>query len=182
MLQNLHVTYYLSCVAFYMFLVICYISHGTCLLYNKLYFKHIFRPSLAIFFLTDIFVYIPAASLGAVIIVAAGGMFSLDSIHVRILQFLMINIGFVKHIWTLRRLDIIPFLFTFLFSLHETTLGIVIGIGTHLAMILIIQFDPIRLKRYREYSVMVLTGHVLFPAAEVLFKYILLNFNNFFSR
>ena len=81
----------------------------------------------------------------------------------------MINIGFVKHIWTLRRLDIIPFLFTFLFSLHETTLGIVIGIGTHLAMILIIQFDPIRLKRYREYSVMVLTGHVLFPAAEVLF-------------
>lgn len=70
-------------------LVICCISHGTCLLYNKLYFKHIFRPSLAIFFLTDIFVYIPAASLGAVIIVAAGGMFSLDSIHVRILQFLI---------------------------------------------------------------------------------------------
>ena len=60
--------------------------HVTYLLYIKLYFKHILRPSLAIFFLTDIFVYIPAASLGAVIIVAAGGMFSLDSIHVRSLQ------------------------------------------------------------------------------------------------
>ena len=89
MLQNFDVTYYLSCFFIHMFLVICYISHGTCLLYNELYFKHIFRPSLAIFFLTDIFVYIPAASLGAVIIVAAGGMFSLDSIHVRILQFLI---------------------------------------------------------------------------------------------
>ena len=60
--------------------------HVTYPLHNKLNFNHIVRPLLAIFFLTDIFVYIPAASLGAVIIVAAGGMFSLDSIHVRILQ------------------------------------------------------------------------------------------------
>ena len=53
---------------------------------------------LAALFLTPIFVYIPAACLGAVIVLAAVSMFDLDGI---------------KHVWRVCRLDTLPLGITF---------------------------------------------------------------------
>ena len=53
---------------------------------------------VAALFLTPIFVYIPAACLGAVIVLAAVSMFDSDGI---------------KHVWKVKRLDIMPLGVTF---------------------------------------------------------------------
>ena len=53
---------------------------------------------IAALFLTPVFVYIPAACLGAVIILAAVSMFDLDGI---------------RHVWRVNRLDMLPLVCTF---------------------------------------------------------------------
>ena len=54
---------------------------------------------LAALFLTPLFVYIPAACLGAVIVLAAVSMFDVDGI---------------KHTWHVKRLDCLPLAATFI--------------------------------------------------------------------
>ena len=70
---------------------------------------------------TPAFVYIPSACLGGVIIMAASQMFDYAGI---------------KEIWSISKLDFVPFLVTFIGCLIDTADGILIGIGTHLVILL----------------------------------------------
>ncbi|XP_075436151.1 sodium-independent sulfate anion transporter [Ascaphus truei] len=63
--------------------------------------------------LTPLFFYIPKAALAAVIICAVAPMFDL---------------GFCRTLWKVKRLDLLPFLITFLFSFWEIQYGILAGV------------------------------------------------------
>lgn len=76
---------------------------------------------IALLFLTPIFVYIPSACLGGVIILAAISMFDIDGI---------------KHTWRLYRLDIVPLSCTFFLCFWDIANGIIAGIGVHLLLLL----------------------------------------------
>ena len=83
---------------------------------------------MAIAFLTPAFVYIPSATLGGVIIMAASQMFDYHGI---------------KEILSISKLDFVPFLVTFVGCLIDTSDGILIGIATHLVILLFHYAVPI---------------------------------------
>jgi sodium-independent sulfate anion transporter 11 len=76
---------------------------------------------LALLFLTPIFVFIPAACLGGVIILAAVSMFDWPAI---------------KHFWYLSRLDLVPLLSAFFICFWDIAYGIIAGIFVHLCILL----------------------------------------------
>jgi len=61
----------------------------------------------------------------------------------------------------------IPFAVTFLFALYETSFGIILGILTHMCMLLGQHMDPIRGKVYEKTAQLNLNGKILYPAADV---------------
>ncbi|CBY10738.1 unnamed protein product [Oikopleura dioica] len=94
-------------------------------------------------FLSDLFVYVPSAALGAVIIVSAANLFSWVDI---------------KHLWGTKRTDMIPFVVTFVVCLHSSSIGIILGTIVHLGMVLSENDNIIKFE-----------GKLLFPSSETLF-------------
>ncbi|XP_023672728.2 sodium-independent sulfate anion transporter [Paramormyrops kingsleyae] len=108
---------------------------------------------LSLAFLMPIFYYIPKASLAAVIICAVAPMF---------------DYGIALKLWRVKRLDLLPFLVTFLVSFWEVQYGIVCGIAISGAMLLYHVARP-RLK-LRDHGVLVvaLDSGLSFPAVEYI--------------
>ena len=115
---------------------------------------------LALAFLTSAFEYIPAATLGGVIIMAASQMFDLK--------------GCVE-IWRISKLDAIPLVVTFIGCLFDTADGILIGIAVHL-VILLYRYAAPTLVDKEENGVLSISveSDLFFPAAEKLGDQILL--------
>ncbi|XP_064635425.1 sodium-independent sulfate anion transporter-like isoform X4 [Lineus longissimus] len=107
---------------------------------------------LALAFLTPWFYYIPKATLGAVIIAA-------------VIQ--MVDFGILKKMWKVRKLDLIPWGFTFLFSfLLGIEYGILIGIGVNLLMLLFSQSRPSTIVINKEIVVVQFELGITFPAID----------------
>lgn len=115
---------------------------------------------LALAFLTSAFEYIPAATLGAVIIMAASQMFDLQGII---------------QIWRISKLDAIPLGVTFIGCLFDTADGIIIGIAVHLVILLYRYAIPTLVDK-EEGGVLSISieSDLFFPAAEKLADQLLL--------
>ncbi|XP_066442882.1 sodium-independent sulfate anion transporter isoform X2 [Eleutherodactylus coqui] len=102
-------------------------------------------------YLTPLFFYIPKAALAAVIICAVAPMFDL---------------GICKTLWKVKKMDLLPFLVTFLLSFWEIQYGILAGI---LVSLIILCFTIARPKVIDPNGVtlMVMSG-LSFPAVEYL--------------
>lgn len=114
-------------------------------------------------FLSDLFVYVPSAALGAVIIVSAANLFSWADI---------------KHLWGTKRTDMIPFVVTFVVCLHSSSIGIILGTIVHLGMVLSGHVTPMLGKIAAENddddleendNIIEFEGKLLFPSSESLF-------------
>lgn len=82
---------------------------------------------LAIRFLTFMFHYIPKACLGAIIISAV---------------IYMVDVKIVKDIWTIKKLDLLPFFTTFFGCFYTLDVGLVLGIGVSLILVLYPIINP----------------------------------------
>ena len=123
---------------------------------------------IAVAAISEIFVYIPSATLGAVIIVSASSLFKSEE---------------WKRFWKLSKRDFIPFIVrasrtiflseyrdlspdkvTFGFALRKSSLGLILGIFTHLILLLARFTKPLNKEDKR---VMKLEGRIMFPSADV---------------
>ena len=124
---------------------------------------------IAVAAISEIFVYIPSATLGAVIIVSASSLFKSEE---------------WKRFWKLSKRDFIPFIVrasrtsfylseyrelspdkvTFGFALRKSSLGLILGIFTHLVLLLARFTKPLNKEDKR---VMKLEGRIMFPSADV---------------
>lgn len=104
-------------------------------------------------FIAPIFVYVPSAALGGVIIVSAASMFAWFDI---------------KQIWKRKRLDIIPLGVTFVVCLYSSSLGIMVGIVVHAGMLLGKFLHPVKkVENKKDETCLVLGGPLLYPSSEV---------------
>jgi len=107
---------------------------------------------LACYILAPIFVYIPSAALAAVIIVSASSLF---------------NIADWKRIWTLNKIDMVPFVVTFVFSLRKSSTGLILGIITHLVILLGKFMMPVNRPQSKK-NVIYLEGMCMYPSGDSL--------------
>ncbi|CAG5080461.1 Oidioi.mRNA.OKI2018_I69.PAR.g9600.t1.cds [Oikopleura dioica] len=113
-------------------------------------------------FLSDLFVYVPSAALGAVIIVSAANLFSWADI---------------KHLWGTKRTDMAPFVVTFIVCLHSSSVGIILGTIVHLCMVLSGHVTPmlggkVEIEESDEEeneNIIEFEGKLLFPSSDTLF-------------
>lgn len=109
---------------------------------------------LALLFLTPIFVYIPAACLGAVIILAAISMFD--------------DAG-IKHTWKLYRPDMIPLVVCFVVCFKDIAYGIMAGIICHVCVLLYKTSKPDTGAQDSEANMQMSPSQgIYYPAAEML--------------
>eukprot|EP00794_Sanderia_malayensis_P008999 gene8999-9960_t len=108
---------------------------------------------LAIKFLTPAFQYIPRACLGAIIILA-------------VLQ--MVDYKIVKKIWTVKRLDIIPLILTFLACFYSLEFGLLVGAGVSLVILLYPQLYPNIELDIKEITVLKVNNGISFSGIEHL--------------
>ncbi|KAM9296665.1 sodium-independent sulfate anion transporter [Gastrophryne carolinensis] len=108
---------------------------------------------LSLGYLTPLFFYIPKAALAAVIICAVAPMF---------------DIGICKVLWKVKRVDLLPFMATFLLSFWEIQYGILAGILISVIIICIPVARPhIQVTETNGLNMMVMSG-LSFPAMEYL--------------
>ncbi|XP_063816823.1 sodium-independent sulfate anion transporter [Pseudophryne corroboree] len=108
---------------------------------------------LSLGYLTSLFFYIPKAALAAVIICAVAPMFDL---------------GICKVLWKVKRIDLFPFLATFLLSFWEIQYGILAGILVSLVILCFpIARPDIRVTDSNDLTLVVMSG-LSFPAIEYL--------------
>jgi len=110
---------------------------------------------MALLFLTPLFVFIPSACLGAVIILAAISMFDIDGI---------------KHTWHLSRMDCVPLAVTFFLCFWDIAYGIMAGIFVQLLMLLYKFSRPANQEQSDSMSGMITIAPqqgLYFPAMEV---------------
>ena len=101
--------------------------------------------------IASIFVYIPSATLGAVIMVSAASLFNPDE---------------WKMFWNSSKRDFIPFFVTFLFALRKSSTGLILGIVTHL-ILLLASFKQTIDKKNSSSTVLKLEGRLTFPTGDV---------------
>ena len=135
---------------------------------------------VAILFLSDLFVYIPAASLAGVVIIAASSLFQPSEIKVRrhLVAIHLVIIGLnaacifenilFQRMWYACPVDLIPFFFTFIFTLRSSSTGLVVGIFCHLIMALGKFIMPIDRSKSHENTIH-LEGSIMFPSGDVRF-------------
>ena len=109
---------------------------------------------LSLFYIIDIFVFIPKAALAAIVIESASGLFKWEE---------------WTKIWKLKKVDMIPFLVTFAFGLRKPSLGLIVGCVVHLFMLLGGFLLPVDAQKSKE-NVIYLQGKLLFPASDVSFQ------------
>ncbi|XP_075034024.1 sodium-independent sulfate anion transporter [Mixophyes fleayi] len=108
---------------------------------------------LSLGYLTPLFFYIPKAALAAVIICAVAPMFDL---------------GICKVLWKVKRIDLFPFLVTFLLSFWEIQYGILAGILVSLIILCFPIARPrIRVTDSNDLTLVLMSG-LSFPAVEYL--------------
>ncbi|XP_068119627.1 sodium-independent sulfate anion transporter isoform X2 [Hyperolius riggenbachi] len=106
---------------------------------------------LSLAYLTPLFFYIPKAALAAVIICAVAPVFDL---------------GICKVLWKVKKIDLLPFLATFLLSFWEIQYGILAGIFFSLIILCIpIARPEIKVTETNELNLMFMNG-LSFPAME----------------
>ena len=144
---------------------------------------------VAILFLSDLFVYIPAASLAGVVIIAASSLFQPSEIkvwrHLVAIHLVIIDLNtaciakickniLFQRMWYACPVDLIPFFFTFIFTLRSSSTGLVVGIFCHLIMALGKFIMPIDRSKSHENTIH-LEGSIMFPSGDVRFiqKYFL---------
>ena len=93
---------------------------------------------------------IPSATLGAVIIVSASSLF---------------NSKEWIRFWNISKRDFIPFFITFIFALRKSSLGLILGILSHLILLLSKSTRPFQ-STTNKYK-LVLEGRVMFPSGDV---------------
>ncbi|XP_017538714.1 sodium-independent sulfate anion transporter [Pygocentrus nattereri] len=108
---------------------------------------------LSLAFLMPLFSYIPKASLAAVIICAVAPTF---------------DFRVVRQIWRVRKLDVLPFLVTFLVSFWEVQYGIVAGVAVSGLMLLYVVSRPKLKMSDHGVAVVELASGLHFPAIEHL--------------
>lgn len=112
-----------------------------------------FLVLLSLGYLTPLFYYIPKAALAAVIICAVAPVFDLR---------------ICKDLWKVKRIDLLPFLATFLLSFWEIQYGIIIGIVISLIIVCIPVARPqIKVIDTGGLNMIVMSG-LSFPAMEYL--------------
>ena len=93
---------------------------------------------LSSLFLTPVFSYVPKAALAAVIFLAAISMFDWTG---------------VKHVWTLRKLDILPLIITFILCFHDVAVGIGAGVAVALLIMLYSHARPqVKIDKLENFS------------------------------
>uniref|UniRef100_A0A671TMK0 Solute carrier family 26 member 11 n=1 Tax=Sparus aurata TaxID=8175 RepID=A0A671TMK0_SPAAU len=109
---------------------------------------------LSLAFLMPVFYYIPKASLAAVIICAVAPM---------------VDYQVVAKMWRIRKLDLLPFLVTFLMSFWQVQYGILGGVAASGAMLLYNIARP-RIEQVSDHGVLVMEcdSGLSFPATEYL--------------
>ena len=121
---------------------------------------------LACWLLADIFVYIPSAALAAVIIVSASSLFNTADWKVsNTLNDAYITLTF-QRIWTLNKVDMVPFVVTFVFALRKSSLGLILGIVTHLVILLGKFMMPVNRPESKK-NVIYLEGMCMYPSGDV---------------
>lgn len=112
-----------------------------------------FMVVLSSLFLTPIFVYVPKSALSAVIFLAAISMFDEDG---------------VKHVWTLRKIDILPLLVTFFLCFYEVAIGIGAGVLVALIMMLYTHARPqVKIDKFADSGLIVRIDRNLdYPACD----------------
>ncbi|KAG5853528.1 hypothetical protein ANANG_G00026930 [Anguilla anguilla] len=110
---------------------------------------------LSLAFLMPLFRYIPKASLAAVIICAVAPM---------------VDVRVVAQLWTVRRLDLLPFLVTFLVSFWQVQYGIVGGVLVSMVMLLHAIARPKLKVSDHDVLVIELNSGLNFPATEYISK------------
>lgn len=101
--------------------------------------------------IAQIFVYIPSATLGAVIMVSAASLF---------------NAAEWKMFWNASKRDFIPFFVTFVFALRKSSTGLILGIVTHLVLLLASFKQTVDKKKSNE-TLLKLEGRLTFPSGDV---------------
>ena len=109
---------------------------------------------ISLAFIVNIFVYIPAAALAGIIIEAAAGLFNFEE---------------WKKIWRLNKIDIIPFLVTFLLALRKSSWGLIFGLLVHLIMLLGRYLFPVH-RDDSKGNIIYLQGELMFPSSDVSFR------------
>lgn len=107
---------------------------------------------MALAAIAEIFVYIPSATLGAVIMVSAASLFKSDE---------------WKLYWNSSKQDFFPFLVTFIFALRKSSTGLILGIISHL-LLLLGSFKKTIDKNASTADTLTLKGRLTFPAGDVL--------------
>ena len=108
---------------------------------------------LSSLFLTPVFVYVPKSALSAVIFLAAISMFDEEGI---------------KHVWKLRKLDILPLLVTFFGCFYEVAIGIGAGVLVALLMMLYSHARPtVAIDKFSDQGLIVrLDRNLDYPACD----------------
>jgi len=104
---------------------------------------------LSLFYIIDIFVFIPKAALAAIVIDSASGLFKWEE---------------WTKIWKLKRF---PFLVTFGFGLRKPSLGLIVGCAFHLIMLLGRYLFPVHRQKSKA-NIIYLQGELLFPSSDSL--------------
>ena len=117
---------------------------------------------LSLFYIIDIFVFIPKAALAAIVIESASGLFKWEE---------------WTKIWALKRVDMVPFLVTFAFGLRKPSLGLIVGCVVHLLMLLGGFLFPVDTQKSKG-NVIYLQGELLFPSSDVSFHRIDISIKN----
>ena len=87
----------------------------------------------------------------AVIIVSASSLF---------------NFADWKRIWTLNKVDMVPFVVTFVFALRKSSTGLILGIITHLVILLGKFMMPVNRPQSKK-NVVYLEGMCMYPSGDV---------------
>ena len=102
-------------------------------------------------FLTRWFKYIPKACLGAIIISSL---------------LMMIDYKIVKSLWKIKKIDIIPFVITFLGCFYSLDYGLLFGIGSSLVMLLYPIVIPNLKKELKEITVLRIKDNLSYVSIE----------------
>ena len=109
---------------------------------------------LALGVLTPFFKYIPKASLAALIITSV---------------VTMIEYHILKNIWTVRRIDLVPLVITFVGCFYDIEIGIMCGIGSALVILLYPVVWPRISQSIRgDFVVLNIKGNLSYPGVEHL--------------
>ena len=111
---------------------------------------------MATYLLAALFLYVPAALLGSVIMVSAASMF---------------NTHAVEMCWKTSKIDLLPLAISFLFALYESYYGILLGIIIHILILACKYSDPTKERIYGEEAYLKLNGNVLFKEASIPFSF-----------